>query len=631
MATMTVGVLLATANMILNPGFENLTDDGKAADWKAPSKTYSYVKGEGRDGSTALKFSVKKKDPYTFPTQDVKVEPGKRYRFSAWVRTKDVDGKGAGATISVGSVAADGKWLGSGSAHGVRGTVDEWKKISFTVDVPTNAVKCEIAPYLSRGRTGTAWFDDISCIPEERPVLGALVSSIYRDTAIDGEAVFSSALFASAEEFASKGYKAVFEIPKVGNGLLTRLMKRDSSASAKISVVPAEIAGGVARTKVDVSTLPMGVSEITLKLTDVYGKVVESQKLTFNRVEKMPGWKVRIDKANRLLVDGKPFYPVSIYVSWYSDQMLEDIINSPFNTVMCYRHMTREQLDRFHAAGKKVIYSIKDVLLGRPACPKEIVDDKTEYNWVDNHVKKFKDHPAILAWYINDELGPEWLDKLRVRYDHVRAIDPDHPAFMVLYQIGKINQYAGTYDVMGTDPYPVAGKEPKPISMVADWTLSTRRDTFGKAVWQAPQIFDWSAYQVFKGVKHRAPTEAEIRNMVWQCAVAGANGVCTYNYNGLRKKQKVVPFETRWAEVCRVYGEFARHTDVFLSTEKAPAVAGAPDGVYVCTWRHKGQDWLLVINTLETFVKKCTLEIEGYGAKEMFLAPLDVQMSVLRD
>ena len=105
---MTVGVLLATANMILNPGFENLTDDGKAADWKAPSKTYSYVKGEGRDGSTALKFSVKKKDPYTFPTQDVKVEPGKRYRFSAWVRTKDVNGKGAGATISVGSVAADG-------------------------------------------------------------------------------------------------------------------------------------------------------------------------------------------------------------------------------------------------------------------------------------------------------------------------------------------------------------------------------------------------------------------------------------------------------------------------------------------------------------------------------------------
>ena len=610
MAIMSAGILLATANLVLNSGFENISEDGKAADWKEPAKTYGYVKGEGRNGSCALKFSIDKKDKYAFPTQDLKLEAGKRYRFSAWVRTEGVDGKGAGATISVGSVAADGKWLGSGSAHGVRGTVKEWRKISFLVDVPTNAVKCELAPYVSRGRYGTAWFDDITCVREERPVLGELISNIYRDTAVDGGAVFSAALFETAEEFAAKGHKAEFDIP-CGGGFRT---------------VVAEICGGAVRTQVDVSALPKGSSKIVLKLKNADGKIVESRELQFNRVEKIPDWKVRIDKHNRVLADGKPFYPVSIYLSWYSDQAFEDIVNSPFNCVMCYRHMTREQLDKFYAAGIKVIYSIKDVLLGRPACPKEIVDEKSEYEWVDNHVKSFKDHPAILAWYINDELGTEWLDKLRVRYTHVRAVDPDHPAFMVLYQIGKINQYAGTFDVMGTDPYPVAGKEPKPISMVADWTFRTRRDVFGKAVWQAPQIFDWSAYQVFKGVKHRAPTEAEIKNMVWQCAVAGANGVCTYNYNGLRKKQKVVPFGTRWAEVCRVYGEFARHTDIFLSVEPAPAVSGAPAEVFMRTWRHKGKDWLLVINTLEKSVKKCSLQIEGYGTRDLFLAPLDVQM-----
>ena len=606
---MTAGILLATANLVLNPGFENISGDGKVADWKDPTNTYTFVKGEGRDGSCALKFSIGKKDKYSFPTQDLKLEPGKRYRFSAWVRTQDVNGKGAGATISVGSIDANGKWLGSGSAHGVRGTVQDWQKISFLVDVPTNAVKCELAPYVSRGRTGTAWFDDISCVPEARPMLGALISDVYRDTAVDGKAVFSAALFATAEEFAAKGYKAEFDIPFGGGS------RR----------VAAEMCEGAVRAQVDISALPVGYSKVTLNLKDSAGKVAESRDLQFNRVEKMPNWKVRIDRDNRLLVDGKPFYPVSIYVSWYSDQMLEDIINSPFNTVMCYRHMTREQLDKFHAAGIKVIYSIKDVLLGRPACPMEITDEKSEYAWVDNHVKTLKDHPAILAWYINDELGPEWLDKLRVRYEHVRAIDPDHPAFMVLYQIGKINQYAGTFDVMGTDPYPVAGKEPKPISMVADWTSRTRRDVFGKAVWQAPQIFDWSAYQVFKGVKHRAPTEAEIKNMVWQCAVAGANGVCTYNYNGLRKKHKVVPFETRWAEVCRVYGEFARYTDIFLSTAPAPAVSGAPEGVYTRTWRYKGEDWLLVINTLEKTVD-CKLSVAGHGTVGYKLAPLDVVM-----
>ena len=600
------GLVFATANMVLNPGFENLSGTGEAADWKEPGKTYSYVKGEGRNGSNALKFSVKKKDAYSFPTQDVNVEPGKRYRFSAWVRTKDVNGKGAGATISVGCVAADGKWLGSGSAHGVRGTVDNWQRISFVVDVPTNAVKCEIAPYLSRGRHGTAWFDDISCVPEERPVLGALVSSVYRDTAVDGMAVFSAALSAT-EDY---GRKVVFDIP---------------DAFGAVRTVAAIIEDSVARAKVDVTTLPVGESTVLVRLVGADGKEIERRSLIFNRVAKMPDWKVRIDRENRLLVEGKPFYPVSVYVSYYTDQMFEDIAKSPFNCIMCYRHMTREQLDKFHAAGKKVIYSIKDVLLGRPACPKEIVNEKTEYDWVENHIAKLKDHPALLAWYINDELGPEWLDKLQVRYNHVRRADPDHPAFMVLFQIGRLREYVGTFDVMGTDPYPVAGKEPQPISMVADWTARTKRDVFGKAVWEAPQIFDWSAYRKFPGVTTRAPTEAEIRNMLWQCVAAGANGVCAYNYNGLRIMNKRDPFERRWAEVCRVYGEFARYTDVFLSTEKAPAVVGVPDGVYVRTWRHEGKDWLLCVNTLD-LTNECSLEIEGYGIRKILLAPLGVQM-----
>ena len=72
---------------------------------------------------------------------------------------------------------------------------------------------------------------------------------------------------------------------------------------------------GVVRTQVDVSSLPMGSSKITLKLKDASGKVVESRDLQFNRVEKMPDWKVRIDANNRVLVGGKPFYPVSIYLS----------------------------------------------------------------------------------------------------------------------------------------------------------------------------------------------------------------------------------------------------------------------------------------------------------------------------
>ena len=98
---MTAGILLATANLVLNPGFENVSEDGKAENWKEPAPTYSYVKGEGRNGSNALKFSIGKKDKYAFPTQDLKLEAGKRYRFSAWVRTEGVDGKIPAVIIAI--------------------------------------------------------------------------------------------------------------------------------------------------------------------------------------------------------------------------------------------------------------------------------------------------------------------------------------------------------------------------------------------------------------------------------------------------------------------------------------------------------------------------------------------------
>jgi hypothetical protein len=275
-----------------------------------------------------------------------------------------------------------------------------------------------------------------------------------------------------------------------------------------------------------------------------------------------------------------------------------------------------------------VIYSIKDVLLGRPACPAEITNYENERVWVENHIAKFKDHPALLAWYINDELGPEWIDRLKVRYDLVKRADPDHPAFMVLYQIGRLREYAGTFDIMGTDPYPVAGKEPKPISMVADWTARTRKNVFGKAVWEAPQIFDWSAYRKFPGVTTRAPTEAEIKNMVWQCVAAGANGVCAYNYNGLRIMNKRDPFDKRWAEVCRAYGEFAKYVPVFLSSEPAPVVSGAPNGVYVRSWVYKGKTWLLAINTTD-ITQNCTLFISDNTRVDVQLPPLAVDMRML--
>ena len=56
-----------------------------------------------------------------------------------------------------------GKWLGGAYAEGVRGTSDGWQKVrGVTRALPTNAVRVTVAPYVRRGMTGKAWFDDLS-------------------------------------------------------------------------------------------------------------------------------------------------------------------------------------------------------------------------------------------------------------------------------------------------------------------------------------------------------------------------------------------------------------------------------------------------------------------------------------
>ena len=607
------GGLPGAETLVSDAGFEAAAS-GRESAWPAAKGTYRYVAGEGRNGSAALRFDVKKGDRYVFPQQKVALEPGGRYRFEVWARTENLNGRGAGAALYAGWNDAGGRYLGGGSSESFSGTHGDWTLRTVTMDVPTNAATCSLGLYVTRSMTGTAWFDDVRVTRVYRPLLGPLVSSVYRETADRGRVTFSSALAEVLDGLSARGLSPVFSMP---------------DKAGRVRTVAATVADDAVQATVDVASLPPGESEIGLRLIDGNGKAAETQTLSFHRVAAPASWPVRIDGHNRLIVDGKPFFPVGIYLSWFSDAALSDLAKSPFNCVMCYQRLTREQMDAFHEAGIKVICSIKDVYRGRPGCPKEITDAATEDAWVEAHVRSLADHPALLAWYVNDELGDAWIERLRHRYEIVRRADPGHPAFAVLCQVSSLRSHLGSFDVLGTDPYPVAGKEKSPISMVAKWTRMTRRAVFGgKPVWQVPQIFDWSAYKSWKGVTTRAPTEAEMRNMAWQCIAEGANGVVPYNYSGLKKMERRDPFAVQWDKVCRVYGEIRRHAPVLLSAEPPPRVSAAPEGVLVRMFRHGGEDWLLAVNTREAPVA-VPLRIAGHGEVEVSLSGLGVEMRAL--
>ena len=81
------------SNLVRNPGFQ----EGPAP-WQLPAG-FDVAADGGRSGGACLHFARTDAATYRLASQSIEFCPGRRYRFSAWVRTKGVVGGDSGATI----------------------------------------------------------------------------------------------------------------------------------------------------------------------------------------------------------------------------------------------------------------------------------------------------------------------------------------------------------------------------------------------------------------------------------------------------------------------------------------------------------------------------------------------------
>ena len=264
---------------------------------------------------------------------------------------------------------------------------------------------------------------------------------------------------------------------------------------------------------------------------------------------------------------------------------------------MPYGAANPAQMDAIHRHGLKIIYSIKDYYAGTRWSPKSIQTEADERPAVEKTVLAYRDHPALLAWYLNDELPAAMIGRLAAHQEWLEELDPDHPTWVVLYQVDEVRRYLASFDVVGTDPYPIPSR---PAAMALDWTRRTHQAGFGRrAVWQVPQIFNWAAYR--KGAEReasRAPTALEMRSMAWQCIAGGANGLIFYSWFDLWKMNASEPFEQRWAEVTAMAAEIREMVPVMLSVEPVPAITvTGPAAVASRQWSREGAVYVLLVNS----------------------------------
>jgi len=591
-----------------NAGFETPDAKGGAADWSLYGNGMWHVKrGEGRNGTTALICDDVGKGGWT--TQWVEVEPGRTYRVEGWVRTEGVEGNGV--CIDFSWHDAYGTRIGTAATQPrVMGTT-AWTKVSLEAFVPPAAAKrCLIGTPVTGNAKGRAWFDDLRIVPQEQPPIGQFISSAYRNRAAEGPVTFHVGLGATKDEIAAKGLHGRFAVPSAASG--TKL----------ISAVPDKADPRDVSATIDAAALPLGESEVVFELLDGAGKMVATKSLTFTRTAEVETKGVRIDRRGITRIDGKPFFPLGMFMWKAAPEKIDHYAKGPFNCLMPYAEPTKAEMDYVHSKGLKMIYTLKDTYVGLGSAKgRGITNETSEVEYITRHVNAFKNHPALLAWYINDELGLDWITHLAAHRDLFERLDADHPTWVAHYMVEDIRNHLPGFDVIGSDPYPICQTGDPPISQVMEHTRITRKGVFGaRAMWQIPQAFDWGGYRVKDKDKTRPPTFEEMRNMAWQFIAEGANGLIFYSYSSWEKMKWRTRPEQMWDSVCRIGEEVKAKFPVFLSDEEAPAVTLITKDASVRAWRKDGEVWLLAVNP--TYKPKVVeFALEGFGQNRSVSLP----------
>jgi len=593
------GVFAEEAGLIRNEGFEIAGDANLPQHWNAPKEIYRRDTSVFRSGGASLRYDNGDPKVYRLCSQAVKLEPGRIYEFSGWVKAQGITGDESGATICV-EWYDGGKYLGGAYPQGVKGNSDWTEVRGVTARIPEDAKSMSLSCYVREGMTGTAWWDDIRLRPSQEPALSTvLLSPNYRGRITDA----GPEQIRIAAEIELRDYNRTLSDIALAWSIV-HLKDQTEHARGVVNEVKA------ARTELAVPTQGMRPGRHRVEVLLLYkgtGELLGFGAHEVVRVEGNPAMTAFVDEHQRLIVDGKPFFPLGMYWGAMNKDELRTYAQGPFNCLMPYGQPTREQMDLAQSFRLKVIYTVKDIYAGLG--PAEIKTEADEWAHIKGKTEAFSHHPALLAWYLNDELGPEHMPRLNLHQRWIEQLDPNHPSWVVLYQVDQIRKYIDSFDAIGTDPYPIPSG---PASNAGEWARRTRQGVAGaRPVWMVPQVFNWACYKKDEQkAQFRPPTYEEMRCMAWQCIAEGANGLVFYSWFDLHR-DKAAPFTEQWPKVARMAQEIKDRIPVLLSVEPAASIRVPP-----CKWlRHRvaqlgDRTWLISVN-ITPEPQTATFELPG--------------------
>ena len=198
---------------------------------------------------------------------------------------------------------------------------------------------------------------------------------------------------------------------------------------------------------------------------------------------------------------------------------------------------TAEHLDTAHSHGLRSLHSIG---------PRDLDDPKWK-KWVDARIEEAKDHPAMYAYYLQDEPTPDAFPLLARLVKYLRERDPAHPAWINLYP-----SYAspGRGGQLGTEGDTVTAyrehvrlfMETVKPSLLSYDHYNFKADGDGNQYFlnlamirDAALKYDLPFVNVMQAVNWRGrwrdPKEGEMRWLTYTTLAYGGQGLCHFVYN----------------------------------------------------------------------------------------------------
>lgn len=512
------------SEIIFQSGFDTAEDFAR---WKK-IPGWSRSENGGRNGTGAAVLSRKNfSGPLTSAVLD-SLKPGILYRLTVWVKPENLKSDGSSRNYGAFCVefVKDGKWM-SGYYPLSADQTGKWHKCTLDFILKPQAEKTSLVLYLRKGFKGTLYFDDVTLEKAGDPHAAILVTapSQLTFTGKSGELKITGCT--------STQKKKHLTIHISGNGFELKKQLKESS--------PGEF-------RLQLNDLKPGELNVNMVLREEKNNKITAKSSCKLFVKNRAGLKTKFDESGNMYTDGKKFLPIGIFGGINNVHDLKKISDAGFNTILHYSSFSmtfggngrnraetmRKALDVIRQHKLKLIFSLKDQYPGMRYARTQLDGVKGITSVTEYTVNKLKDHPALLGWYVSDELSRSELQSMVSLRELISRNDPDHPTVTLTFREGDFPVYANGGDVAAVDYYPIVDEKNKDLAPMQSLIKAAKLGK--KPVWMVPQIFNCGVFRAKNAAEFEKfvyPAEKEIKAMIALSVIHGCKGFIFYSYSDI--------------------------------------------------------------------------------------------------